>query len=122
MPRRSEPLASTQNGLRRLAPLDRRGPLKPVSARRSGERVKRRRVVASALDRDGGCVAAGLVVDVACWGPLDGHEPIARSAWRAGYLEVDNVVTLCRAHHDWTHAHPDEATALGLRKTRPPGA
>lgn len=95
-----------------------RAGIKPVSDRRRSELAARRAVVAAALRRDGGCIGRGLVPSVACWGPLDGHEPLTRA--RGGdYLDLENVVTLCRAHHDWTHAHPALSTPLGLLR---PGA
>jgi hypothetical protein len=49
----------------------------------------------------------------ACGGPLDPHEPKTRG--RGGdYLDENEVVLLCRDHHDWCHDHPLEATDLGL--------
>lgn len=32
--------------------------------------------------------------------------------------DPENLVTLCRVHHDWVHAHPDEARVLGLYGSR----
>lgn len=49
-----------------------------------------------------------------CGGPLDPHEIIPRSAWHAGQYELENVLTVCRRHHDWIGAFPDAAHALGL--------
>lgn len=49
-----------------------------------------------------------------CGGPLDIHEIIPRSAWRAGYLVPDNCVLICRNHHDWVDHWPDAAHVLGL--------
>lgn len=89
--------------------------MRQVSKKRAAERTTRREVVAEALSRDGtACRARLLVPEVACRGPLDPHEIIPRSAWRAGYLVVSNVIGVCRAHHDWIGDHPDDAHALGL--------
>lgn len=88
--------------------------LRPISAKRQAEQAQRRDVVRQARDRDRGCVAHRVGVPGRCWGPLDVHEVIPRSAWRAGYLVLGNVVTVCRGAHDWIGDHPDEAHALGL--------
>ena len=88
--------------------------MRQMSKRRQRERPTRALVVAQVLARDGGCVAAPLVPTVACSGPLDVHEVIPRSAWRAGYLELANTKCVCRAHHDWVGDHLLEAHDLGL--------
>lgn len=49
-----------------------------------------------------------------CDGPLDVHERIPRSAWRAGYLVDDNCLLVCRSHHDWIDDEPDAAHELKL--------
>lgn len=84
------------------------------------ERARRRTAVAAAEARDGHrCIAADLVVDVACDGPLDGHEPPSRA--RGGDpLNPDHIVTLCAQHHGWCHSHPYEARQLGLLKRAEP--
>lgn len=105
--------------LRRLTPLRstsavlRRTPLAPVSAKRRAEATRRRAAVAAAAQRDGGCVARHAVVAVGCAGPLDGHERKSRA--RGGDpLDPDHIIILCRAHHDFSHAHPVEAHRLGF--------
>lgn len=116
--------------LRRHRPLERGKPLsrgKPLErgrkalARRS-EKGKRRdreraKVRAAVLQRDGHrCVGVYVVPELRCWGPLDVDE--IRPRGRGGdELDVDNCQTLCRGHHDWKHAHPEEAQRRGL--TRP---
>ena len=68
------------------------------------------------MRRSGGqCVAKDLVPEIDCWGPLDADEVAPRSARPGGHLIADNVQMLCRAHHDWKHAYPNEAAARGLR-------
>jgi hypothetical protein len=103
----------------------RRAPIKRTRLKRSqtsAERMeaalpKRARVVEAAWKRDGGqCQAKHLVEDVRCGGPLDPHEIIPRSAWRAGVHELDNVLIVCRAHHRWIDNHPHAAHELGLHK------
>lgn len=96
------------------APL-RRTPLKQQSAKRRAERGTRADVAAAALARDRGCVAALTVPEIRCWGPLDPDEWDLRSARPGGHLDLDNVQTLCRGHHDWKHAEPIEAAHRGLR-------
>lgn len=80
----------------------------PMSDRRRAELPDRHAVVEQAMERDRRqCQAKvrGIVTEVRCWGPLDPHEIIPKSAWRAGWLVLDNIIILCRAHHDWTEEH-----------------
>lgn len=97
------------------APLRRTGRLAWRSKKREAEAAERRIVVefvkARARYR---CQANEAVPEVSCAGPLDVHEVIPRSAWRAGYLEPTNCVAICRAHHAWVDTHPDEAHGVGL--------
>lgn len=46
-----------------------------------------------------------------CFGPLDPHH-IKGKATKALRWDVSNGVPLCRAHHDWAHAHPKEAREM----------
>lgn len=101
--------------LRRGRPLRARKKLRTYSDRRASEREERALVAGEALVRDRRtCQAAAKVPDVDCWGPLDPHEIIPRSAWAAGYLVLDNVIMVCRGHHRWIDRHPDAAHAVGL--------
>ena len=44
---------------------------------------------------------------------VDLHEPLTRA--RGGSItDVNNSVTVCRACHDWIHAHPAKANELRL--------
>lgn len=55
------------------------------------------------------CTWPGGCVNEAC----DPHEPLTRA--RGGSIvDLDNIVLLCRDHHDWIDQHPTEATALGM--------
>lgn len=51
---------------------------------------------------------------IRCGGPLDPHEVIPRSAWHDGQYVLDNVLMVCREHHDWIGDYPDAAHAVGL--------
>lgn len=94
--------------------MSRRG-IRRESDKHKLEKELRREVVRAAERRDGNrCQARNLVTEVKCEWPLDPHEIIPRSAWRAGYLELDNVVMVCRAHHDWIDDNPESAHVLGL--------
>lgn len=78
---------------------------------------ERARAVDRAWNRDRGqCRARELVPEIECGGRLDPHEVIPRSAWAAGILDVDNIVIICRHHHDWVHRFPQEAHTRGLRR------
>lgn len=97
-----------------------------MSERRRAEAPERAAVREIVLVRAGRqCEAIDLVPEVSCWHPdgrgaLDVHEIVPRSAWRAGYLDPDNCLALCRAHHDWIDHHPERALALGLRGRKQP--
>lgn len=82
----------------------------------TGAQLKRLRksVVQQAADRDRGCRAAILVPEVKCRGTHDPHEIIPRSAWRDGIYVLDNVIEVCRHHHDWIDRNPTKAHELGL--------
>lgn len=114
--------------MKRSGPLRRGKPLRSrtrltrtgqvTSARRrtelAHEQLARRVAVSQAFARDGHrCQAATRVPSVTCAGGLDGHEPLTRA--RGGNpLDPDQILTVCRAHHEWIHAHPSDATTLGL--------
>jgi hypothetical protein len=104
--------------LRRVTPLKRTGSLKRSqsmskhpTARRSGIPEAIRHEV---MIRDGRCVAPRLVPEVLCWGESDPHHVKRRS--QGGEDTAENLIVLCRAHHDWVHAHPDRSVSLGLLK------
>lgn len=98
--------------LRRLTSLQRRSTMRrhPTARKRSKPVPAEVRDLVAARDR--GCVGARLVPSIKCWGPLDPHHILRRS--QGGTNDADNLVTLCRAHHDWVHAHPVTANELGL--------
>jgi hypothetical protein len=85
-----------------------------LSAGRATVTAARTRCLLEVMARDGErCFAASIVSEIACHGRLDGHELLPRG--RGGDDEDPaNVRLLCRGHHDWTHAHPNEAVERGL--------
>lgn len=111
-----------RTGMSRRTPLARGGGLRRTGriysdrrlAELADESAARRAAVAAASERDGHrCTAAPLVPLVACWGPLDGHEPLTRG--RGGDpLNADHIDMVCRGHHEWIGANITAATELGL--------
>lgn len=101
--------------IRRKVPLSRKSRLRPVSPKRRLEAPERTRVVRRVLERDVLCRAR---VSTECTAMLpreavDVHEILPRS--RGGdYLDPAECIGVCRFCHDWLHAHPKAARALGL--------
>ena len=88
-----------------------------MSPRRADQVAERRAVVEQVHARDGRrCQAphAEMVGLDGCYGPLDCHEVIPRSAWSAGYLVPGNCLTLARSCHEWVGANVTAAHDLGL--------
>ena len=89
--------------------------MRQVSEKRQARARERDLIVQRAFARDRWqCRAASLVAEVECGGRLDPHEVIPRSAWADGIYDFDNVITVCRRHHDWIKQHETEAHAVGL--------
>lgn len=68
-------------------------------------------IFAAVVKRDQDCQGKQLIGG-ACKGRLDCHH-----VWRKGQGgpdHEDNLVLLCRAHHDWVHAHVVPSLALGF--------
>lgn len=88
--------------------------LKPRSAKRVEQDERRRDVLMIVHVRDGfRCQAEKVWPEVTCGGRLDGHEPLPRS--RGGDpLDPDQVISICRQHHDCIHSHPTLARERGL--------
>lgn len=125
MIRRRKPIARSTKPLKRTE--IKRSPLatplrgarpKRIAARSEKTLAKlpeRARVIDAAWDRDGGrCRARDLVPQIVCGGRLDPHERIPRSCWPGGELVLDNVMLICRRHHEWVDVHPSDAHVLGL--------
>jgi len=119
-------LANTQHSLGRLAPLERRPrpPMSPMSDKRRAELPRRAEVRREVLERDGSCVAAGLVPEVACSSPNPDRprlevDEIAGRGRGGDWLDPENCQALCQAHHDWKTREPAKAEALGLTRKAP---
>lgn len=74
----------------------------------------RRDVVMAVHARDRYCRAEKLWPEIHCAGPLDVHEPNARSRNQGDWLDPDRCILLCRAHHEACDAQPRRARDLGL--------
>lgn len=112
--------------MKRGGPLKRNTPLKRsgfkqdrVSAQLKRTRAKRKSLAVpkdiyeAVLARDAGCKAAG-VAPGQCQGRIDPHHILRRS--QGGPDTMENLVSLCRAHHSWVHDHPGESYELGFLK------
>ena len=100
-------------------PLRRYTPLKAKTPLKRGEPIKRTRgkpvpssLYQQVLARDLGCKARDTVRQIRCFGRIDPHHILPRG--RGGADTLENLVSLCRAHHDWVHDHPAESYDLGL--------
>jgi hypothetical protein len=72
----------------------------------------------------GGVCGAPALAGVACWGPVDPHHRLYVGMGGTRLAEVHspaNGYPLCRAHHDWVHAHPVMARKAGLKVLRNAG-
>lgn len=102
--------------LKRKTAIKRNTPLKAVSKKRRGQRGVPQEIYAAVVLRDRSCIAERLVPTLNCWGRLDPHHKQRRS--QGGEDTIENLVLLCRAHHDWVHANPAASLKLGLLTTR----
>ena len=100
--------------MKRSGSLRRATPLKRSPMKRSRPKPVPSDIYAEVAKRDGGCVARRLVPEVPCWGRIDPHHILPRG--RGGPDTAENLACLCRAHHDWVHAHPAQGYDLGLLK------
>ena len=114
--KRSQPL-TRRTPLKSGGSLKRSAPMKRSSARL---KIKRRGIPADlreqVIARDRGCAAEGLVPSLRCWGRLDPHHIQRRS--QGGADSLQNLITLCRAHHDYVHANPAWSAEQGLLARR----
>ena len=119
--------------LKQKTPLKRKTPLRPMSKKRQQVQAQRREFVKNELEYRQFCEAGPHITryllaqltetmkkqyraqqrTICQNNAVDIHEPLMRS--RGGsILDVENTVAVCRACHDWIHAHPEAATQLGL--------
>jgi hypothetical protein len=82
-----------------------KGAQRKRAAAEAGQRAK---------ERDGRCIAAELVPELRCWGPLDPQHVIPRSTAPELVSDLANIVACCRGHHDWIGGNPEAARLLGL--------
>lgn len=97
--------------------MKRGGPIKQRSDKRVAEDRERERAKVVVRHRAlGGCEVAGVMGRLGlgrCMGPFDFHEVLTRA--RGGSItDPDNILMVCRFHHDWITDHPVEAAAHGL--------
>lgn len=111
--RRSAPLKPGKGLQRRTGLNGRKRPLRAVSQARVDESPEYEAAKATVLLRDRGVCQAEGMDGVPHGGPKDPHHvcPTGRQGPRC---EPENMTTLCRAAHDWAHAHPRKALELGL--------
>ena len=82
------------------------------SKKRRAENAERAAVREACFMRDQyRCQARGVLAGE-CSPGLECNEIIRRGQWRAGYLILDNTVTLCPRHHQWVTEHPAEAESF----------
>lgn len=111
-----------------------RSPISPMSAKRRAALPERAAVKQAAHERDAWACQFWAFYDraeyenttepdtlrrlhaapVACGGQLEAHEIIPRDAWAAGWLVLDNVVSLCSVHHSFVTNSPNAGAAIGL--------
>lgn len=90
---------------------------KPLPANSAKGRARAREAADAgrrAKARDGGCVAAALVPELRCWGPLDPQHVIPRGVRRDLAADDRNIIGCCRGHHEWIEANKARARELGL--------
>ena len=86
--------------------------------RRANSRVVPSDVKAAVFRRDGGCVAPGAF-GITCGGPLDPHHVETKGmGGKKAPDTTDDLITLCRRHHDYVTTHPADALAAGLSRRR----
>jgi len=96
-------------------PLKRTGRIAPVSKRRQHDNCLRSKTVERLVEERGELCQARLP---RCdWLAVDAHEVLARSAG-GSITDGENILLVCRSCHDRIGSHPQEATKLGLRKSR----
>lgn len=98
--------------------MKRGGPIKQRSDKRVAEDREREKAKVVVRQRArGGCEARHLVgqmvVDTGCAGPFDFHEVLTRA--RGGSItDPENILMVCRRHHDWITENPAASLSLGL--------
>lgn len=83
--------------------------MRRISAKRAAQQRQRRAMLQATLHGPVRCQWPGGCVHEA----VDPDERLPRSAG-GDPVDRDNVQLLCREHHDWKHAHPLQAAAMGV--------
>jgi hypothetical protein len=104
--------------LQRKTPLKQSAPLKRGKPMKAKAKAVPKDVYQQVLARDGGCVARLLVPEVRCAGRIDPHHALMRS--QGGKDTLEDLIAVCRAHHDYIHANPARSYELGLLRHRTP--
>lgn len=107
-----------------------RSPMSPMSAKRRAALPERAAVKQAAHERDAWLCQFWPYYDraaqddhglphmaalpLACGGQLEAHEIIPRDAWAAGWLVLENIVSLCSVHHSFVTNSPNAGAAIGL--------
>lgn len=102
--------------LQRKTELKRGKPLKQTAPKKKKPKAVPTDIYRQVLARDGGCVARALVPDVACRGRIDPHHALMKS--QGGKDTLDDLIAVCRAHHEHIHANPTQSYELGLLRHR----
>ena len=103
-------------------PLKRKTELKRGSQLKSTKRIKTKvkavpkDIYEQVLARDGGCVARQLMPEVQCAGRIDPHHALMKS--QGGRDTLEDLISVCRAHHNHIHANPARSYDLGLLRHR----
>lgn len=91
-------------------PLERTGPVKPVSAKRAKEQRQRSKVLAEVFGDSPPCARCGAPAD-------DAHELLSRA--RGGSIvDPQNIAPLCRSCHRWVTVNPRQAETEGWALSR----
>lgn len=90
-------------------------PLRRLSADRRAAKTIYDYAVQRAFSRArGACQAAQTWPEIGCWGRLDPHHIKPRSRYPELTAVSDNILIVCRRHHDQIHNEPRRARAAGL--------
>lgn len=101
--------------MKRSGPLRRNKPLAKMSKKRRAEYAERMNLRRDVFEEaDYRCQAASLVPQVVCFGGLDAHETTPRATHPGSHLRRENVLAICRGHHNWIHDNPADAYSYGL--------
>lgn len=91
----------------------RRTALRKVSAKRTRQRYDYEQAKAAAWLRDGGRCQANWP-EVSCAGPTDPHHIATQRMYPELRCDPENLVVLCRAHHNAVHENTKTARERGL--------